>query len=534
MTEDGSSFKTMTGRTDVWMIMVLLLVLLLSGLAGCSGHLYPEGRAITNWQICYNENPDPTSVRENCAWVGKDTSRLFPIPHPSARSVRYVWLRASFFLDRPETFAGLSLGRIYDTDKVYVNGVLVGERKQEDVQEFHFPRNYSLLPGVLVKGDNEVLIQVGVHGKEFAGILGQVRLLDARGFSRDKVLDSLFFLHIPLSIMAMLLGLFVTILVFHVLSEAGALVYVVLGIILTWTVHLAMIFFPIQPLPMEWRIVVLWLSFFASSVLFVLFVQFNFRVFYRNLTWAFVTFTTVVTLIALSGSSPVSPDSPGRFLGAVSVFMTNGLVIFFYVTLRKSLERRVKILFWCLAFIPGEIIGLDILNYLYGTRSVPYFHIYSLPLLMLMIVLLYRDTMLGERHRLKLMTVKEAEDPVPDSVGGSVVTPQVREKLNRLLDYIQANFSRPVTREDLAEMAGLSPDYLGRMFKAHTGQKINDYINGVRIREACLLLRDNPETKIIDIAFIVGFESLATFNRAFMRIMKLAPTDYRQTFSEPG
>lgn len=345
MTEDDLSFKTMTLRTGVWMLMILSLFLLLSSLTGCSGHLYPQGRAITGWQICYNENPDPSLVREKCAWIDKDISRLFPMPYPSARSGRYVWLRASFFLDRPETFTGLSLGRIYDTDKVYVNGVLVGERKQEDVQEYHFPRNYSLLPGVLVQEDNEVMIQVGVHGKEFGGILGQVRLLGAKDFSRDRVLDSLFFLHIPLSIMAMLLGLFVTILVFHVLSEAGALVYVVLGIILTWTVHLAMIFFPIQPLPMEWRIAVLWLSFFASSVLFVLFVQFNFRVFYRNLTWAFVALTALVTLIALSGSSPISPDSPGRFLGAVSVFMTNGLIIFFYVTLRKSLERRVKILF---------------------------------------------------------------------------------------------------------------------------------------------------------------------------------------------
>lgn len=152
---------------------------------------------------------------------------------------------------------------------------------------------------------------------------------------------------------------------------------------------------------------------------------------------------------------------------------------------------------------------------------------------MLMIVLLYRDTMLGERHRLKVMTVKLGEEnSIPGRCGGSVVTPQVREKLNTLIDYIQANFGRPVTREDLAEMVGLSPDYLGRMFKAHTGHKINDYISEVRIREACRMLRENPEAKIIDIAFVVGFESLATFNRTFMKIMKLAPTDYRQTFSQ--
>ena len=529
MTRDGLSFKTMAGGTGGVMLVFLLLLSLAPSLTGCSGHLYPEGRTIRNWQICYSEYFDPVLAREKGVWVDKDISRLFPIPHAKARSLRYVWLKARFSVEHPERYSGFSLGRIYDTDKVYVNTVLVGERHRADVQEFHFPRNYSLPPGVLVKGDNDVMIHVGIYGKEFAGILGQVRLLDTKDFSRDRILDTLFFLHIPLSIMAMLLGLFVTILVFHVLSETGALVYVVLGIILTWVIHLTLLFFPIQPFPMEWRIVVLWLCFFVSSVLFVLFVQFNFRVFYRNLTWAFVAFTAVSALIALAGGSPISPDSPGRFLGAVSVLITNGLVIFFFIDLRNSLNRRTKILFWCLAFIPGEIIGLDILNYLYGTRSIPYFHIYGLPLLMLMIVLLYRDSMLETRGGTVLVGRGMGElHPLPAKGDGSVVTTQVRTKLNGLLDYIHSSFNCPVTREELAEKAGLSPDYLSRMFKAHTGLKINDYLSEVRIREACRLLRENRDDKIIDIAFAVGFESLATFNRSFMKIMKLPPTEYRQ------
>ncbi|HNV47732.1 MAG TPA: helix-turn-helix transcriptional regulator, partial [Spirochaetota bacterium] len=60
-----------------------------------------------------------------------------------------------------------------------------------------------------------------------------------------------------------------------------------------------------------------------------------------------------------------------------------------------------------------------------------------------------------------------------------------------------------------------------------TGRKIGDYVNELRVRDAAAML-DGTSENIIDIAFAVGFESLRTFNRAFLKVMNVTPTEYRE------
>jgi AraC-like DNA-binding protein len=153
--------------------------------------------------------------------------------------------------------------------------------------------------------------------------------------------------------------------------------------------------------------------------------------------------------------------------------------------------------------------------------------------MMLLIIILHRQSRLVNRQKMKMLTLKLIELHANSDIEErkSMVTAQVKRKLSDLTDHIHANFFMPLTRDNLADKIELSPDYLGRMFKVHTGKKINDYINDVRIKEACRLLREGDE-KIIDIAFAVGFESLATFNRAFMKSTNLSPTEYKQSALE--
>ena len=73
----------------------------------------------------------------------------------------------------------------------------------------------------------------------------------------------------------------------------------------------------------------------------------------------------------------------------------------------------------------------------------------------------------------------------------------------------------------------MSPDHLGRSFKLHTGEKISDYLNNIRIEEAKMELM-KTDKKIIDIAFEVGFESLRTFNKVFLDIVEESPSNFRK------
>ena len=101
------------------------------------------------------------------------------------------------------------------------------------------------------------------------------------------------------------------------------------------------------------------------------------------------------------------------------------------------------------------------------------------------------------------------------------------EKIEIVLDYIRENYREDISREGLAAKVNLHPDNLGRMFKMVTTKKIGDHINELRIQDAVKQLLET-DTNIIHIAFSVGFDSLRTFNRSFVKVMGLTPEKYRK------
>jgi AraC-like DNA-binding protein len=64
------------------------------------------------------------------------------------------------------------------------------------------------------------------------------------------------------------------------------------------------------------------------------------------------------------------------------------------------------------------------------------------------------------------------------------------------------------------------------MFKKVTGINFTDFLTRMRLERAKNLLL-NPNMRISEIAFEVGFQSLTHFNRVFKRILGQSPTDYR-------
>jgi len=117
------------------------------------------------------------------------------------------------------------------------------------------------------------------------------------------------------------------------------------------------------------------------------------------------------------------------------------------------------------------------------------------------------------------------------AAGGESRKPSIssttEDKIRKALAYIEENYTSDISREGLAASLNMHPDSLGRFFRMYTDKKISEYINELRVRDAAKRLRETDEN-IIDIAFSVGFESLTTFNRAFLKEMKITPTSYRK------
>jgi AraC-like DNA-binding protein len=99
----------------------------------------------------------------------------------------------------------------------------------------------------------------------------------------------------------------------------------------------------------------------------------------------------------------------------------------------------------------------------------------------------------------------------------------------RAKEFIQQHQTEPLSLAAVAKAVNASPFYFCKMFKKVTGLNFTDFVARVRTEKAKNLLL-NPNLRISEIAFEVGFQSLTHFNRVFKQVMGQSPTDYRSQF----
>ena len=97
--------------------------------------------------------------------------------------------------------------------------------------------------------------------------------------------------------------------------------------------------------------------------------------------------------------------------------------------------------------------------------------------------------------------------------------------------YINSNQAEDLSLGQVARAVNTSTFYFCKMFKKATGLNFTDYLSRVRVEKAKNLLL-NPNLRVSEIAFEVGFQSLTHFNRVFKKIVGQSPTDYRQQFAQ--
>ncbi|HLW02340.1 MAG TPA: AraC family transcriptional regulator [Ktedonobacterales bacterium] len=109
--------------------------------------------------------------------------------------------------------------------------------------------------------------------------------------------------------------------------------------------------------------------------------------------------------------------------------------------------------------------------------------------------------------------------------------PATREELYRRLhrarDYAAALAHTPLTLDDLARVACLSPNHFLRTFKAAFHQTPHQYLTSRRLEQASHLLR-HTDLSVTEICFAVGFQSLGSFSWLFRRKVGLSPEAFRR------
>lgn len=105
-----------------------------------------------------------------------------------------------------------------------------------------------------------------------------------------------------------------------------------------------------------------------------------------------------------------------------------------------------------------------------------------------------------------------------------------REELYRRLhlarDYAAALFDFPLTLDELAAVASLSPNHFLRTFKHLFRQTPHQYLTGLRLMRAQHLLR-STDCSVTDICFSLGFASVGSFSWLFRKKVGCSPSTYR-------
>lgn len=129
-----------------------------------------------------------------------------------------------------------------------------------------------------------------------------------------------------------------------------------------------------------------------------------------------------------------------------------------------------------------------------------------------------------------LVTLAESAGPnlsQSDSFPSS--SSKTKERLQRVVAFIEANLAEEVTLDHVAAVAQMSPTAFSRFFHQEMRTTLTDYVNGMRIAAAKGLLRE-LDSSISSIAKQVGYHNISNFNRQFKARSNMSPREYVSQF----
>ncbi|WP_288498130.1 AraC family transcriptional regulator [uncultured Acinetobacter sp.] len=133
-----------------------------------------------------------------------------------------------------------------------------------------------------------------------------------------------------------------------------------------------------------------------------------------------------------------------------------------------------------------------------------------------------------------LLTLSQDEKMIITHVNKLNISSENNKKIQNfieVMDYIDKNYHKKISIEDLAEMCFVSPATFYRSFKKILKKSPMEYIINLRINHAAELILER-NMAIANIAEYVGYSSLALFNRHFKSIKKISPREYRLKYNK--
>ncbi|WP_420860513.1 helix-turn-helix domain-containing protein [Algirhabdus cladophorae] len=100
-------------------------------------------------------------------------------------------------------------------------------------------------------------------------------------------------------------------------------------------------------------------------------------------------------------------------------------------------------------------------------------------------------------------------------------------RIASVVDYVVNSFKEEISVTQAAEMAGMTQVTFSRNFQAVTGHGFVEFLNRIRIGQACSMLYATDD-QVTTISLKAGFKNIANFNRHFLKMKGMTPSEYRE------
>ncbi|OHD70528.1 MAG: hypothetical protein A2W19_08980 [Spirochaetes bacterium RBG_16_49_21] len=452
-----------------------------------------------------------------------------------------IWLRKKIVIGREfrDRMLVLFLGTIALADEAYINGVYIGgtgvipakEKPLDYDFTFYKERSYQF-SAALVHWGGENVIAIKIFSHYINGIKDNPELLTISEWAeKSRYQDYLpSFNNLNPIILSVLLLLFLGI----VIKGSGSrniTVYALVFIMSVFAINLLLLGLPRFENNLHRFKLFYGIYAFVDYILLLLIQEF-FSIKNRVITMLFTL------LLAAESLFIVYAPSTGFFISYCVIAAITLVIIYilyavavFLIALYRDPRR-----YWYLTFVSVFIL-ISVSNMLYTIIThqmykMSYSFALRLPAILLGALFVYlfdlknvkkeRDS-LAQALLNKTKQLRRAED----KLSNLPIKPEPRDIIHNLVEYLDNNFNQTYDRKKLAERFSLNEDYMGQLFKKMTNTNIANYINMKRIEAAKQLLRET-DSKVIDIAFHVGFDNLTYFYRNFKKHTGYSPIEYKR------
>ncbi len=519
---------------------ILLLTLLLLPFIACGND--EEIYTLSNWEVLFNENPSLKKVESNTGWRSIKLPNVFHLPATENSDYQHLWLRNNFVVTSPEKYYGVCLGRVFYSDTVYLNGTKIGNHNFDEVSMLPRRRNYTIPPGLLKKGDNQLYIYIGTFGFEQAGITSDIALKPKSSFHFTRLLSDFVYIHLPLEILLFSIISFGILIILFVWNPGDRLYLYSSFAVLIYAVLLASMFLTFRDVSPRFIQFIHWSSLQYFSIALILIIQSLYGIYVKKTNLRYISFLAGIILIILyislfSKTQMIKHHNIISLLAMATIIIMTPVYFRTIMMLNRLKPDKFKLIILSLISAAGlAVAAIEVYYYMIGGRLTLLLVTFCSPFFLLIFSMIFARERMKIRLELKaIYSVLKKNSPggnnglIADSTDSSetLINEISRGKLDQVVKFIESNYTSDLSREGLAAAVGMNPNYMSGLFKTYTGSKINEYINTLRIEDASKRLEDR-NTKIIEVAYAVGFESLSTFNRVFKKQVGKTPSEYRE------